>query len=238
MLAMKKSVFIFLFIVFGNSFVWAQIKSYSSVGTEMIFSFAKITKAGSSVESNLRWSPVFNFAGYMNYDGKNLGFFHGLAIRNVGFIYEPNADTLKKYRTYNIGIPVGLKLGNLGKGIFLYGGYEFEIPIHYKEKTFVNEDKKDKITVWFTNRVNWYTQSLFVGVNLPKGFNVKFKYYFNDFFSKDYVEAGTNPFKNFNANVFYIALDWNMFKDVNSYSNPNQKAKPAKKEERYSYNYQ
>ncbi len=239
---MKKIILVILFMstaIISN----AQVNIYPSSSGEMIFSFAKIKKDGNNIESNLRWSPVFNFQSLLNYDiGKTVGFFHGIGIRNVGFIYDQSADTMKKFRTYNLGIPVGIKLGNLGKGLFIYGGYEFEMPFNYKEKTFVNEDKKDKIVVWFSNRTNWYTQSLFVGLNFPGGFNLKFKYYINEFFNKNYTEAQngnqTKPFENFNANVFYIALDWNMFKDLNSYKkNPSKKAKPENKEERFSYNY-
>ncbi len=218
----------------------AQTKVYSSASSEMIFSFANITKNGNDVESKLRWSPVFNAQGLVNYDFSNrFGFFHGLAVRNVGFIYDQSADTMKKFRTYNLGIPLGIKLGNLDNGLFIYGGYEFEVPIAYKEKTFVNDDKKDKIVVWFSNRTEWFTQSLFVGLNLPGGANIKFKYYINQFFNKNYTEnvngVQTKPFENFNANVFYIALDYNVFKDLGDYGRP--KAKPQHKEDRYSYNY-
>jgi hypothetical protein len=218
----------------------AQTKIYSSASGEMIFSFANITRNGNKVDSKLRWSPVFNLQGLVNYDFNNhFGFFHGLTMRNVGFTYDQSADTMKKFRTYNVGIPLGIKLGNLEKGLFIYGGYEFEMPFHYKEKTFINEDKTDKISVYFSNRVNWYTQSLFVGLNFPGGYNLKFKYYINEFFNKNYTESTSGvqvkPFENFNAHVFYIALDYNVFKDVKDYGK--QKAKPQQKEDRYSYNY-
>lgn len=238
---MKKNILALSLFLFSFSQLFAQTKIYSSSSGEMIFSFARIVKQGNNVESNLRWSPVFNLQSLVNYDfTKHVGLFHGLALRNVGFIYDiPNTDSLKKYRTYNVGIPLGFKIGNLTKGLFLYGGYEFEIPIHYKEKTFVSENKERKVAVWFSNRVEWYTQSVFVGFNFPKGFNLKFKYYLNDFFNKDFTETvngvQTRPFQQFNANVFYLALDWNVFKDVRTYG---KKKKPeGKKEERYSYAY-
>lgn len=209
----------------------------------MIFSFATIEKGGNQIGSNLRWSPVFNFQGLKNYDfTQHFGFFHGLAIRNVGFIYDiPGTDTLKKHRTYNLGIPIGLKIGNLEKGTFVYGGYEFELPFHYKEKLFINDDKKDVIGVWFGNQVNWYTQSVFVGVNFPRGFNIKVKYYLDGFFNKDYTETVNGvrekPFANFDARVFYIALDWNVFKDVKTYGKGRKRRQKQQTEEKtYSYN--
>lgn len=236
---MKKRVFAFILSALIIQGAFAQTKVFSSTTGEMIFSFADIQKNGSKVDSKLRWSPVFNWQGLVNYDfTNNFGFFHGLAIRNVGFIYDQSADTMKKFRTYNLGIPLGIKLGNFEKGLFLFGGYEFEMPFHYKEKTFVNEDKKDKITVWFSNRTEWYTQSVFLGVNFPGGYNVKFKYYLNEFFNKNYTESNNGvqvkPFQNFNANVFYVAISYNMFKNIGDYRKPKTN---TQKEDRYSYNY-
>jgi hypothetical protein len=212
------SLALFCFILFSTSSTYGQLKSYASTSGELIFSFARIEKDDANVESNLRWSPVFNWQGIMNFDlGKNFGFFYGAALRNVGFIYSINTDTLKKYRTYNFGIPVGVKLGKMA-GNFIWGGYEFEMPFHYKEKTFVGERRADRFGVWFSNRVNWYTQSLFVGINFKGGLNLKFKYYLDNFFNQAFTEntggQTIRPFKELNVNVFYIALDYNVFKDV------------------------
>lgn len=223
-------------IISASNAGMAQTKKYFSTSTEMIFSFANISKGGNTIESNLRWSPVFNIQGLTNYDfGKRFGVFHGLAMRNVGFIYEiPGTDTLKKYRTYNVGVPVGFKLGNL-QGLFVYGGYEFELPFHYKEKTFVNEDKKEKLSVWFSSRTNWYTQSVFAGINFKSGFNIKFKYYIDPFFNQDYTQTingqRQKPFSNFDVHVFYLSIDFNVFKDVRSYRKP----QPRQADQQYSY---
>lgn len=219
-------LFIFMFACFQAS---AQ-KSYVSTSGEMIFSFARIQKNGADIESNLRWSPVFNWQGINNIDfGNHFGMFYGVAFRNVGFIYNGGGDTTKRHRTYNFGLPVGVKLGNL-KGAFIWGGYEFEMPFHYKEKTFVGERKADKFDVWFSSRVNWYTQSVFVGINFKKGLNLKFKYYLDNFFNQNFTEANNiKPFSNMDVNVFYIALDVNVFKDIKKRDDKIQrKDKPAR----------
>jgi hypothetical protein len=229
----------------STSLAFAQVKSYPSASGEMIFSFAKISKNGVDISSNLRWSPVFNIQIYSNHDfSQHMGLFYGIAMHNVGFIYDvPQSDTLKKHRTYNIGIPIGIKLGNLGKDMFLYGGYEFEMPFHYKEKTFVNKDKKDKISVYFPQQVNWFTQSVFFGLNFRGGANIKFKYYLNGFFNKDYTETvngvKVKPFANFDAQVFYIALQFNPFKDWRSYysDDNDNNSKPKKTDDRFSYEF-
>ena len=110
----------------------------------MIFSFASVDYAGNEEGAIMRFSPVVNIQNWLNYDkSEKLGFFTGLSVRNVGFIYDVDETTRKKYRTYNVGIPVGVKFGNLSDK-FLFFGYELEIPIAYKEKTFVDEDKQDK----------------------------------------------------------------------------------------------
>ena len=49
-----------------------------------------------------------------------------------------------KFRTYNLGIPIGELKSVILDDKFLFLGYELEIPIHYKQKTFINEDKEDK----------------------------------------------------------------------------------------------
>lgn len=217
-----KKLLIILSCVLTCKLVCAQSKTYFSSSGEMIFSFAQISKGGKELESNLRWSPVFNWQGIVNHDfGKYAGIFYGFGIRNVGFIYDvPDTDTLKKYRTYNFGIPIGIKLGNMN-GTFFWAGYEFEMPFVYKEKTFVNERKTDVFEVWFSKRYNPYMNALFAGINFKGGFNIKFKYYLDNFFNKNFVETvngvQVKPFSDFTANVFYIAVDWHVFRDVREY---------------------
>jgi len=193
----------------------SQNKSfYATTGGEMIFSFATIDNNGKESGNIMRWSPVFNLQGYGNYDlNKNIGFIFGLGLRNVGFIYdEPGNNTKKKFRNYNIGIPVGIKLGNLNK-VFIYGGYEIEFPIHYKEKTFIDE-KKEKFSVWFSKRVPTYYHTAFIGVQFPYGLSLKFKYYISEFFNQNYIESdGTQPYKGFEANVFYFSLSTSLFRN-------------------------
>lgn len=216
----------------------AQVHTFVAGSGEMIFSFAKIKDAGIDKSSELRWAPVFNGQGLVNHDfGNNFGLFYGLAYRNVGFIYEPTPGLLKKYRNYNLGIPIGIKIGNLSK-YFIFGGYELEIPYSYKEKTFVNyksifdEGTKTVETEWFSPKVNPIVQSVFVGVNFKGGMSVKLKYYLDPFFNKNYTtkDASGNtikPYQNFDVNVFYVSLSMNVFKDVKAYK---KKFKKHKKE--------
>lgn len=238
-----KKLLLLSFAVFHLT-AFSQTRSFTSYSGEMIFSFASIRDKGQTESSNLRWSPVFNFQVLRNRNfGNYAGMYYGIGIRNVGFIYEtPNTDTMHKYRTYNLGIPLGIKIGNMN-GFFVYGGYEFETPFHYKEKLFINDDKKDdqKVSQWFSHKyVQSVNHALFAGVNYGR-FNVKFKYYLTGFFNKSATrtEGGvvTQPFRNMDVNVFYIALDWGMFQDVKEKRAGKGRSRKASRDESYSFRY-
>jgi len=145
----------------------------------------------------------------------------GAAVRNVGFIYETPSDSYyngvkKKFRNYNFAIPVGIKIGNMGKAFF-FAGYEIEFPFNYKEKTFENEIKT-KFNVWFSNRVPAYYHTVFAGVQIPYGISLKFKYYLSGFFNQDYMEPGGNlPYEGLDVNVFYFSISTSLFKGSQVY---------------------
>lgn len=198
-------------------------KAYVSSGGEMIFSMANISADGVDIDPVVRFSTFFNVQTLVNYDfSSSAGVFTGLSIKNVGFIFDvPNSNERKKVRTYNLGIPVGFKLGNLDN-IFIYGGYELEFPINYKEKTFVNDEKEDKFNVWFSSRTKTVQSSVFVGLQFPFGANLKFKYYLSNFFNEDYTAKDENgisykPYEGLEANIFYFSLSFDLFKPVESY---------------------
>ena len=216
-------IILFTLVIFSYSgSLNAQDKTSWSTGFEMLFSFADIEQDGISKSSIIRWAPVFNVQTFFNYDAtKRFGLFSGIGVRNVGFIYDEDDATRKKYRTYNMGIPVGIKAGNFEK-TFVYAGYEIEFPFNYKEKTFVN-DVKSKFTEWFTDRVPTVYHTVLIGVQLPKGVNIKFKYYLTGFFNQDYVQIDGNtgeayqPYENLDVNVFFFSIGFNLFRDKELY---------------------
>lgn len=189
--------------------------TYVTTGGEWIFSFG-----GSDNDGALRFSPVVNFQINVNKDiNEKFGVYSGLAMRNVGFIWDDpdNAEIRKKFRTYNIGIPVGLKVGDTN-GMMLFGGYELEIPFNYKEKTFVNEKKEDKFNVYFSDRVPSLYHALFAGVQFYSGISLKFKYYMTNFHNKSYKEVVNGveemPYQNLDSNVFYLSLNFSLFRNT------------------------
>jgi hypothetical protein len=229
----KATLFLILSLFIGISLNAQQknTKVYGSFGCEMIFSFAKIDNQGYDQGNIMRWAPVINPQGMLNIDFHNVfGLFTGLAIRNVGFIYEPPQDpnyAKYKYRTYNFGIPVGFKIGKLDKFLF-FGGYEVEFPFVYKEKKFVNEDKVDKTVIWFSNRVEPVQSSLMAGIQFPYGIDLKFKYYLTNFHRRDCIimvdGVETKPY-DFKSNIFYFSLAWNLFTNWKDYEPENMKKK-------------
>jgi len=198
-------------------------KAYVTSGGELIFSLASIEQNGSNENSTLRFSPVVNLQVMLNKDlGKNFGLFTGLALRNVGYIMNDYIDTnnlryKKKFRSYNIGIPVGFKVGNLDK-TFLYAGYEIEFPITYKEKTYEGGDKIDKITGWFSNRQELFQHGFLVGIQFPYAANLKFKYYLSEFHNRDYINnAGVKPYGALKSNIYYFSLCFFLFRNLDIY---------------------
>lgn len=205
---MKKVLF--LIALTATTFLSQAQKPYITSDGELILGFAGIDQNGSQESSIPRFSMFFHGQSLAHFDqSENFGWFTGLSIRNVGFIYEQDASTRKKFRTYNVGIPIGLKFGDMN-GLYLYGGYELELPFNYKEKTFINERKEDKFNVWFSRRVPAVYNTLFVGVRFPRGVSLKFKYYLTPFFNKDYTQVvggvTQTPYANLDVNTFHIAL--------------------------------
>ncbi len=219
-----KKVYTLTFAIFLVSLIsFGQKKTYTTTGGEIIFSFADIKLNGLDVSNTIRFSPFFNIQTQVHRDlTDKFGLLTGFNLRNVGFIYDDPyvKGTYYKVRNYTIGIPLGIKFGNMD-GKYIFAGYELEMPFNYKEKTFVY-DEKSKFDEWFSNRTPTFYSSLFLGVNLVEGAQIKFKYYLTNWFNKDFTTldstgATTQPYKDFNVNVFYVALSFQFLKGTSFY---------------------
>ncbi|MEI8049214.1 MAG: hypothetical protein WCI92_17665 [Bacteroidota bacterium] len=222
---MKKIYALFIFSMLLAVTAFSQNKTYVTSGFEIIFSEATISDVKNpDATSTLRFAPIINPQSMLNADlSKNIGIFTGLAIRNVGYIYDSYSTVLsgeettpikKKFRTYNLGIPVGIKLGDLG-GLFFYGGYEIEFPFVYKEKTFNTAGEKTNTdTFWFSSRTENIQQSWMVGIQMPYGLNLKFKYYFTEFHNQNFEANGVKPYQGLNSKIWYVSLTTNLFKNT------------------------
>lgn len=211
-----------LLILFSLNAQAQKKKVYYTTAGELIFSAAAINNNGNEGGSILRFSPFFNSQNHINKDlNSAFGVFTGLNLRNVGFIYEhADGNTRTKHRNYNIGIPAGIKLGNVD-ATFLYAGYEIEFPINYKEKTFVNEKRTDRFNVWFSKRVPSFYHTVMAGIQFKGGANLKFKYYLTGFFNKDFTETingiPMKPYANMDVHVFYVSLSFDMLRGLEQF---------------------
>lgn len=182
---------------------------YGITSGELLFQSGSIQKSGEDMNTNMRFTLWFHLGEYIHLDvSKNVGFFTGLGIRNVGFITEEN-DIKTKYRSYMLGAPIALKLGSFKDNFYVYGGAEYEWMFHFKQKTFVN-DQKIKTSEWFSNRTPDFIPSVFAGIQFPYGLNVKFKYYLNDFLNHDYQGSGDySDYTSFEkTQVWYISVSF------------------------------
>lgn len=206
-----------LFCVLIQSTLLAQDdtrKPYSTTSVEWIFSYPNLQKNGNSADATLRFSPAFN-AQYLVHRDLNtkVGYSYGVAVRNLGFIYgRPNAEIKKKYRTYNLALPLALKFGKMHHTYFQLG-YEIEMPVHYLEKTFFEGEKKEKYDSFFSERVPELYHSVFAGIQFRRGVGINFKYYLNNFLNTSYVatdNAGKyyRPFEGLNVHIFYFSLQF------------------------------
>jgi hypothetical protein len=212
-----KSYFLILLLILTCANMEAQQKGiYHSSGSEIIFSGADVNFNGTSVSNNLRFTLFFHTQQHLNLDlTNNLGLYTGFALRNVGLIMEDlfqnvgydvdnthpdfNKNTKIKHRSYSLGFPLAVKIGSFDKNFFFYAGGEYEWMFHYKQKKFL-DGAKYKFTQWASDRVNPWIPSFFAGIQFPGGFNLKFKYYLDDFLNKDF--SGTD---------FGEAVDYSMF---------------------------
>ena len=193
----------------------SQVKSYQHRDMEFIFSFMRYQSNPASVSTIPRFSCFLHFGQFYDLDfSDNFGIYTGMTLRNIGFTAENNTtDIKKKFRTYAIGIPLAMKLGSFSDQFYFYGGAEYELFFHYKEKTFVNGNKS-QYTEWFSNKVPTFMPSVFVGIQFPKGMTLKFQYMLKDFLKTENLDPLVNYNTQFgipNGPLFYVSLAFTDF---------------------------
>jgi len=207
----KVNLVVLAVVLFFASFIniaKAQ-KLYTTSGGEWIFQSGVIEKQNDPLNTNLRFTMWFHVNENVHLDlGNTAGLFSGLALRNVGFITE-EGNLKTKYRSYNLGIPLALKLGSFKDEIYLFGGGEYEWMFHFKQKTF-DDGIKRKHAEWFSDRTPSFIPSFFAGIQLPHGLQLKFKYYLKDFLNHAF--QGSGDFTDYTAftktRLWYISLSF------------------------------
>jgi hypothetical protein len=191
---------------------------YSVSSGELLFQFSDIQINGLDVQDQLRFTMFFHWGQYWHLDFNNsMGMYTGLAVRNVGFIYDQDVPLQKTIRrAYTLGVPLAFKLGAFDKHFYLYAGGEYEMLFHYKAKRWYSNERegaKIRDSEWFSDKTNLFVPSAFAGIQFPGGVNVKFKYYLGDFLNTDYVgrDLGVDnvSFAEYTRQeMFYLSVSW------------------------------
>jgi hypothetical protein len=186
-------------------------KVYTTSGGELILQSGQIEQNNESVNTNIRLTWWFHSNEYLHFDViKNAGLFTGISVRNIGFITDE--DEIKiKYRSYSLGLPLALKIGSLPKNFFIFGGAEYEWLFHFKQKVFV-EGEKRKYSEWFSNHTQRFIPSVFAGIQFPGGLNLKFRYYLDDFLNHSYHGSSDfSDFRNFTkTQLWTVSMSYQM----------------------------
>lgn len=159
-------------------------RNYTSTG-------APITPA-TNTYGTIRFSYIINFGLTFNFNfGRHFGVYTGVDIKNIGFIEKPYNNETIKQRTYNLGAPIGIKIGNMAdKREYLFFGGGADVPINYKEKSFVIRNQKTKYNEWFSNATPSVMPYVFAGFAIPHGISFKFQYYPDNYVNPDYTRNG------------------------------------------------
>jgi hypothetical protein len=214
-------------------------KTYSSNVWEFIFSYSDVTfsqdflsefPAAEVTNSSIRFTAFFHFEHDWHLDfTNNAGLITGFGIRNIGistnevlpYTIEP-AD-FREYkiirRVYTLGIPLALKLGSFKDHLFFYAGGECELAIHFKEKYWSGAQhrtgKKSKYSEWFGEQTPHLLPSLFGGVKLPGGINLRARYYLSNFLNSSYNNQDSLSIYNVSdlsrydqTQVYYLSVSW------------------------------
>ena len=154
----------------------------------------------------IRFSWFINMGITFNYNASNhFGIYTGIDMKNVGYIEQINA-VITKRRTYNIGVPVGIKIGNMmPKRTYAFIGGGVDAPINYKEKSFQIRNQKTKFNEWFSQRTPAIMPYIFAGMSVYHGITIKAQYYPNNFLNPDFIDKnGSKPY--FGTEVHLILL--------------------------------
>lgn len=216
----------FLIITFPLLSIFCLIaqKTYTENGGEIILSFADVYYQGNSVPTKMRFTMFLHLGRQRHFDfNDNVGIYSGFGLRNIGLITDQN-NIVEKRRSYSLGVPAAFKIGSFSDHFYFFGGGEYEMLFHYKQKQ-KSDGTKLKYNEWFCDRTNRFVPSLFCGLQFPGGINLKLKYYLRDFLNKDFrgEDFGRQmDYSDFGkSKIFYISLSFNLkTKDIKKLYDP------------------
>ncbi len=235
---MKKTLLILFVALISGYAVKSQVKTYSVTSGEMIFSFANVEFADAFLatypnaevtKARMRYTVFFHLGQYWHIDfTNNIGIKTGVGVRNIGLTIDEKlpqtvgSDIVADYkiirRLYTLGIPLGIKIGAFDKHIYFFAGGEYELALNYKQKYWQSHSRsgsKTKDNEWFGDQTPTFIPSVFGGVQLPGGINIKFTYYLQDFLNNNYSKTNTSGVFEVSdltryktSQVFFVSLSW------------------------------
>jgi len=154
-----------------------------------------------------RFTAIVNFGFSFHYDlNEHFGFLSGIGLRNMGFIDKYGDSTVKR-RVYSLGIPLGVKLGDLRNRNFVIAGGGLDIPFNYREKGFVRRGDKTKFNEWFSERTPHVMPFVFAGYSFNPGFILKLQYYPGNFLNQDFTDnMGGKPYTDYDVHLLLLSV--------------------------------
>jgi len=237
---MRPSIFILIALLLSCFQVLTSQDVYTVSNGELLFQFSDTQIDGQDVSDQMRFTMFFNYGQNWHLDFNNTaGIFTGIAVRNVGFIYDEDQPLQKTIRrSYTLGVPLALKIGSFKHHFYLFGGGEYELLFHYKAKRWYSHERegtKIKDSEWFSNKTNRFVPSVFAGIQFPGGINLKLKYYLDDFLNTGYVgrDLGIDnvSFARYTKQeMFYFSVSWQFRTDkIRKYLPPATREEIAQK---------
>jgi hypothetical protein len=144
----------------------------------------------SNTMGTIRFTYFVNFGFTFNFNiSPSVGIYTGVDIKNIGYIEQDNGISTKR-RTYNVGAPLALKIGDMGdKGSYFFLGGGMDVAINYNEKVFKERDNKTRTNEWWSDRTPRTMPYGFAGISFNHHITVKGQYYFNNYLNTDYRDA-------------------------------------------------
>ena len=161
-----------------------------------------------------RFTAVVNFGFSFHYDlSDHFGLMSGIGLKNMGFIDKIN-DTTIKHRVYSIGIPLGIKIGDLRNRNFVFLGGGLDFPFNYRQKRFVERSEKQKYNEWFGKQTPGVLPFVFAGYSWDPGITLKLQYYPTHFLNENYDPVNdpspvinyTLPFAGYKVHLLLLSL--------------------------------
>lgn len=152
----------------------------------MILSTALINNNGAKSLGTLRFSAWANIGATCNYNfNKHIGIYTGLDLKNIGFIEKYAVqNTTVKSRLYTLGVPIGLRFGDMPNRNYFFMGGGIDLAIHYKSKTWSDVQAKTKLNEWFSDYTQPFLPYVFGGLSF-KGLCFKVQYYPTNFLNEE-----------------------------------------------------